>query len=121
MAASRAGKRMRSMTKARQRYHCVDAIAAVNCTLQAALGRFERCPGVRCPFWDRDECLLRGVKPELLARPRVAEHLLEVRDSLAALRDGETGPNVRSRFHRLLNEEQEWKPTDGSRERATAS
>jgi hypothetical protein len=56
-------------------FHCVDAIAAVNCTLQAAVGRFERCPGGSCPFWDDERCLFAATKSELLARPRVAEHL----------------------------------------------
>src|SRR5687768_15642121 len=87
-------------------FHCVDAIADANCQLQAAVGRFERCPGASCPFWDDGRCLFAATKPELLARPRVAEHLLELRDSLAAVRDGECTSAVRSHFHRLLNEEQ---------------
>jgi hypothetical protein len=88
-------------------FNCVDAIAAVNCTLQAAVGRFERCPGGSCPFWDDGHCLFAATKPELLARSHVAKHLLEVRDALAAVRDGESASGVRSRFYRLLNEEGE--------------
>jgi hypothetical protein len=68
-------------------FHCVDAIAAVNCRLKAAVGGFERCPGGSCPFWDDGRCFFAATKPELLARPRVAERLLEVRDVLAAVHD----------------------------------
>ena len=105
MAAERVLATMRPMNE--RSFHCVDAIAAVNCTLQAAVGRFERCPGGSCPFWDDGRCLFAATKPELLVRPRVAEHLLEVRDALAAVRDGESASGVRSRFFRLLNEEEE--------------
>jgi hypothetical protein len=84
--------------------HCVAAIAAVNCKLQAACGRFERCPGASCPFWTKDECLC-GHKSEFLSRPHVAEHLLELRDELATVADDEA--RIRSQFNRLLNEEQE--------------
>ena len=89
--------------------HCVDAIAAVNCTLQAALGRFERCPGARCSFWEdaAAKCVLDGAKQELLRQPNVAEHLLELRYALDAARDADGEAGVRSRFRRLLNEEQE--------------
>jgi hypothetical protein len=88
-------------------FHCVDAIAALNCTLQAAVGRFERCPGGSCPFWDDGRCLFAATKSELLASPRVAEHLLELRGVLAEVRNGESASAVRSRFYRLLNEEEE--------------
>ena len=84
--------------------HCLTAVAAVNCTLQAARGRFERCPGASCPFWVDDECLFDDTRPELLARPLVAEHLLELRDELAAVRDAHEEARVYEQFNRLLNE-----------------
>lgn len=87
-----------------RKYHCVDAIAAVNCTLQAAIGRFERCPGASCPLWDDGKCLFEDTKAELFARPCVAEHLLELRESLAALREAESESGFRSPLHRLLKE-----------------
>jgi hypothetical protein len=96
-----------SMTESLQ---CLTAIAAVNCTLQAARGRFERCPGASCPFWVDDECLFDDTKRELLARPHTAEHLLELLDELATIRDAHGDAQVRSQFNRLLNEEQESGP-----------
>jgi hypothetical protein len=87
-----------------QEVRCVDVIAAVNCTLQAALGRFERCPGLSCPHWERGECLLEGTKSELVGRPHVAERLLELRDSLAAMRWAETESGFRSPLWRLVKE-----------------
>ena len=66
------------------------------CTLEEALGRLEPCPGPACSFWleERGEgrCVLDGVERELLARPAVADHLLELRremDEFARL-DGES-------------------------------
>jgi hypothetical protein len=75
--------------------HCLAAFAAVNCTLQAALGRFERCPGETCPLWDDGECLFEDSKP-FLSRPHVAQHLLELRESLIADRQAESRSGVRS-------------------------
>jgi hypothetical protein len=87
MVAEQNLAKMLPMSEAPHRtFRCVDAIAAVNCTLQGAIGRFERCPGASCPFWDEGECLFHDVRREV-ARPHVAEHLLELRDSLAAVRD----------------------------------
>jgi hypothetical protein len=104
MAGQRVVTTMRPINE--RSFHCVDAIAAVNCTLQAAIGRFERCPGGSCLFWDDGRCLFAATKSELLARPRVAEHLLELRGALAEVRAGESASGVRSQFYRLLNEEE---------------
>jgi hypothetical protein len=58
------------------------------CTLHAALGRDESCPEVDCPLWSREEsaCVLREVRLEILCRPPLAEHLLELRTRLEAAR-----------------------------------
>jgi hypothetical protein len=80
----------------RPEVRCVDAIAAVNCRLQAALGRFERCPGSSCPLWARGECVFEEVQSELLGRPYAAEHLLELRDSLTAMRRTQLKSGYRS-------------------------
>lgn len=87
-----------------QTVRCVDAIAAVNCTLQAAIGRFERCPGSSCPLWDDGECLFEETKSELLDHAYVAEHLLELRDSLAAMRRAELKSGFRSPLWRVVKE-----------------
>lgn len=58
------------------------------CTLHGALGRVEVCPGAQCPLWDRVEnaCVLHDIQFEILFRPAVAEHLLELRNTLEAAR-----------------------------------
>jgi hypothetical protein len=86
-----------------QSTHCVAAIAAVNCTLQAAIGRFERCPGATCPLWDDGKCLFEDSKL-FLGRRYVAEHLLELRESLIKEREAESRSGFRSPFHRLTQE-----------------
>jgi hypothetical protein len=76
------------------------------CTLQYGVGRVERCPGARCPFWvgDRGElrCVLAPIAYEIRGRPELAQHLLELRRKLD---DGRAAG--RSLFYRLLDEEQE--------------
>jgi hypothetical protein len=56
------------------------------CTLHAALGQVEECPGADCPFWGSEEngCVLDKVQFEILWRAPLAAHLLELRDTLAA-------------------------------------
>jgi hypothetical protein len=57
---------------------------ASRCTLHAALGRVEGCRGADCPFWGSEEngCVLHEVQFEILCRPPLAEHLLELRSAL---------------------------------------
>jgi hypothetical protein len=56
------------------------------CTLHAALGRDESCTEVDCALWSREEsaCVLREVRLEILCRPPLADHLLELRTTLEA-------------------------------------
>jgi hypothetical protein len=58
------------------------------CTLHGAVGRAEQCPGAECPFWEQaaERCVLGGLEFELLCRPPVAEHLLELRAALEQAR-----------------------------------
>jgi hypothetical protein len=58
------------------------------CTLHAALGRDESCPGHDCPLWADEEsaCVLRDARLEILCRPSLAEHFLELRTRLEAAR-----------------------------------
>jgi hypothetical protein len=54
------------------------------CTLElVAEGHAERCPGLDCPFWER-ECVLARVEDEIGGRPEVAGILLDVRRALEA-------------------------------------
>lgn len=73
------------------------------CTLQSAVGQVEPCPGERCPFWDEGTppgCVVALVESELLERPHLARHLLELRADLdCARRDGEE-EDAQRRFSR---------------------
>jgi hypothetical protein len=59
-------------------------LSPVRCILQAAVGRVEPCPGVDCSFWSAAEhaCVLEEVEFEIVCRPPLAEHLLELRRTL---------------------------------------
>ena len=54
------------------------------CALHGALGRVEPCPGAECAFWNagEDACVLRDVEFEIVCRPPLAAHLLELRAAL---------------------------------------
>ena len=53
------------------------------CTLYAALGRVEPCPGSKCPLWSAaGACVLEDVEFEILYRPPLAAHLLALRRTL---------------------------------------
>lgn len=80
------------------------------CTLQYAVGRTERCPGERCPFWEEEVevgCVVAPIKRQLIDRPKLAQHLLEIRADLDRARHGGEQEESRRLFYHLLNEEQE--------------
>jgi hypothetical protein len=72
------------------------------CSLHAAVGCAELCPGHSCAFWDTSagSCVFADVTHEL--RTPLARHLLDLRGALERGNDTD-----RSRFFHLLNEEQE--------------
>jgi hypothetical protein len=79
------------------------------CTLQYAVGRTERCPGERCPFWEEEVevgCVVEPIKRQLIEQPALAQHLLEIRADLDRARHGGEQEQGRRLFYRLLNEEQ---------------
>ena len=78
--------------------------ATSTCTLHAALGAEQPCPGRSCVFWDADtaSCVFAGAEHELLHRDTVSAHLLELRRALESCVDFH-----RSTFVRRLNEEQD--------------
>lgn len=76
------------------------------CALQDAAGRVETCPGARCPFWEEGGAALEagcGIERLALdlARPGLAQALLEERFVLDRARNGEEAAPVRSLFYRL--------------------
>ncbi|MDQ3871299.1 MAG: hypothetical protein M3301_06770 [Chloroflexota bacterium] len=79
------------------------------CTLQYAVGRTERCPGERCPFWEEEVevgCVVALIERQLPDQPALAQHLLELRASLDRVRNGSEQEQGRRLFYRLRNEEQ---------------
>ena len=64
------------------------------CGLAGSVGVSERCPGLRCPFWDAERgneasgrCSIEEVIPYLKTLPELAQYLLEVRTSLRRVDD----------------------------------
>lgn len=55
----------------------------MDCTLQHAVGRSERCPGEACPFWANDGCGLKSIRADIETNPELAGYLLDVRSSAA--------------------------------------
>lgn len=51
----------------------------IPCRLQMAAGRYERCPGERCPFWSDGECVVAGLNADLECNPDLAHLRLELR------------------------------------------
>ena len=79
------------------------------CTLQYAVGRTERCPGERCPFWEEEVeigCVVAPIERQLIDQPALAQHLLELRADLDRARYGSEEVESRRLFYHLLNEEQ---------------
>ena len=64
------------------------------CGVAAAVGVSERCPGARCPLWERagrlevsGRCAVEEVVPYLRTLPELAQYLLELRTSLRSVGD----------------------------------
>lgn len=53
------------------------------CRLQLAAGRYERCPGERCPFWSDGECVVAGLNADLECNTELAHLLLRLRARIA--------------------------------------
>ena len=77
------------------------------CSLEAAVGNAEACPGPACPFWERGGAALDGrCAFDEIALPAVAglaSWLLEIRRRLEAVSSEEDERVMRSAFHRLLS------------------
>ena len=52
------------------------------CSLKAAVGEYEPCPGEPCPFWGDDACAIAGLRADLRGTEGLAELLLRLRDEL---------------------------------------
>ena len=54
------------------------------CTLKAAVGEHETCPGEPCPFWRGGECVVAGLHADLATTAGLPELLLRIREDLGA-------------------------------------
>ena len=52
------------------------------CQLQYAASRVEECPGEECPFWEKDRCLIAGLRLDLGENPDLTHLLLKLRAEL---------------------------------------
>ncbi len=53
------------------------------CHLQDAAGRVEECPGLDCPFWSDECCVIAGLRLDLGASPELTHLLLGLRTRLS--------------------------------------
>jgi hypothetical protein len=60
-----------------------DGAHAGSCALQHAVGRYERCPQGRCPFWHSNACAIGSLRADIETTPGLAALLLDVRSRLA--------------------------------------
>jgi hypothetical protein len=56
---------------------------AGSCALQHAVGRYERCPQDRCPFWHSSACAIGSLRADIETTPGLAALLLDFRSRLA--------------------------------------
>jgi hypothetical protein len=79
------------------------------CTLRAALGEHERCPGASCAFWEPGGAALEpGCAIERLSIPvhrhrELARHLLDLRLRLEEARDEAERRDAHRRFAELVD------------------
>ena len=77
------------------------------CSLEAAVGKLEACPGQRCPFWESGGAALAGrcafEKFDATADAPLAGWLLEIRERLASAEATAGADAARSLFSHLLN------------------
>jgi hypothetical protein len=84
-------------------------VSAKRCSLRAAVGEYELCPGHDCAFWDEGGAIVAaGCAVERLGvpsarQPELARHLLDLRLTLEAVRSETERTDAHRRFAELLN------------------
>jgi hypothetical protein len=84
-------------------------VSAKRCSLRAAVGERELCPGHECSFWeDGGATVAAGCAVERLGipvarQPELAGYLLDLRLTLEAVRSKADRADARRRFAELLN------------------
>jgi hypothetical protein len=84
-------------------------VSPKQCSLRAAVGEHELCPGTACAFWEEGGAVVEaGCAIERLAipvqqDPALARHLLDLRLRLEEARDDAERRAAHRRFSELLN------------------
>jgi hypothetical protein len=84
-------------------------VSPKRCTLRAAVGEQEVCPGYGCAFWEEGGavvepgCAIERLGVPAARRPDLARHLLDLRLRLDAARDEVERQRAHRRFAELLN------------------
>ena len=77
------------------------------CSLAAAVGKEQACPGETCPFWEPGSAVLGGrcafEQLDVAADAALATWLLELRERLAVAESTVGAAAARSLFRHLLN------------------
>lgn len=78
------------------------------CRLQYEVGRVERCPEERCPFWEAGGAVVGAGcafdRVDVSGNTAFAAWLLRIRKKLESARMSEEDGEARRLFYRLLNE-----------------
>jgi hypothetical protein len=84
-------------------------VSPKKCSLRAAVGEHELCPGHECAFWEDGGavvtagCAIERLGVPVERRPDLPRHLLDLRLTLAAVRSAAERADAHRRFARLLN------------------
>jgi hypothetical protein len=84
-------------------------VSAKRCSLRAAVGEHELCPGHECSFWEEGGagatagCAIERLGVPFAGKPELARHLLDLRLTLEAVRSQADRAAAHRRFAELLN------------------
>ena len=84
-------------------------VSPKQCSLRAAIGERELCPGGACPFWEdggaivEAGCAIERLGIPIDRHPELAYHLLDRRLAVEAARSDAERADAHRRFSELLN------------------
>lgn len=84
-------------------------VSPKRCSLRAAVGENELCPGHECSFWEAGGaivsagCAIERLGVPVARQPELARHLLDLRLTLEAVRSEAERADAHRRFAELLN------------------
>jgi hypothetical protein len=84
-------------------------VSPKKCSLRAAVGEHELCPGHECAFWEEGGAVIAGgcaierLGVPVQRRPDLARHLVDLRLTLESVRSAAERTDAHRRFAELLN------------------